>query len=512
MGGYMIKRVLIKELLSFDKVNLEFDRGLNVITGPSGAGKSIFINALLANFGLSTQEAKLCEVELKKLASLESEVFDLDEDELIIKAIKKDRVRFFLNEQNISKKALKELFSKHILYLSVRDKSGFENETLLNLLDSFAIKQDTNFATLLEEYQTLFSEYSTAKQKLEQIKSAIKESNERVEFLKFEIEKIKSINPKEGEYEELLEIKRKLSKLDKITELAANVEAIFNYEDSAYELFELLNKDSSYLSDALNQLRSDLDDIESLKEELNEVNIEEVLDRLSDLDALIKRFGSIAEANEYMQEKIAELEGFERIEEDYSALEEFCTQSLEKLKALANSLTTTRKEASKALEDEIYIFLKELKLPKLRFEFSKRELFELGADTLNVNLEGSKIETLSGGEFNRVRLALLSVAAKRDGGVIILDEIDANVSGDESIAIANMIANLAKNYQVFAISHQAHLSSKANTHILVKKEKNKSIALKLDKEQRVKEIARIVGGENFNQEALEFAKGLFGNK
>jgi len=294
-----------------------------------------------------------------------------------------------------------------------------------------------------------------------------------------------------------------------MSEILSEIEPIFEYEDKIAELFTMLNKESSYLSDALNQLRSDLEDIDTLKEELSEIDIEEVLNRLEELNTLIKRFGSISEANEYLEAKRKELESFEHIEESTKELEERLQNTLAQLQKEAKELSTLRKRAAKTIENELQGYLEALKLPKISFIFEAQELNALGIDRLNLSLEGSKIETLSGGEFNRVRLALLSVAAQNRAGVIILDEIDANVSGDESIAIANMISNLAKHYQVFAISHQAHLSAKANAHILISKQDKKSSATILDKEQRVAEIARIVGGEEYNEESLNFAKTLF---
>ena len=137
-----------------------------------------------------------------------------------------------------------------------------------------------------------------------------------------------------------------------------------------------------------------------------------------------------------------------------------------------------------------------------------KTLGENGSDSVDVQLGNSRTSTLSGGEFNRVRLALMVVSLSniKDGGVLILDEIDANVSGDESIAISNMIFKLSSVYQIFAISHQAHLASKANQHILVAKKDGKtSQALLLDKQGRVDEIARIIGGERPNEEAVNFA-------
>jgi len=504
----MINRVFIKELLSFEQIELEFANGLVVITGPSGAGKSVFMGAILANFGLANQESKLCEIEISKPNKLSSDVYELDE-EIIVKSLKKDRVRYFIDGQNISKKALKELFKDIVSYISVRDKSGFESENLIEILDNYIAKSDKSFFDILKQYRTKFQEYQENLANLNSLKAKIKESNERVEFLKFEIDKIKSLNIKNGEYDELLSVKKQLSKLDKIQELSGSIEAIFEFEDSVYELFNILDKDSSYFSDSLNQLRSDFEDIESLSEELNGIDIEEVLDRLEQLNSLIKRFGSIDEALKYLAEREEELASFEKIDEDLSELTAMVLKLEKELEEMASKISKTRLKASNDVAKELNSYLKELKLSGAKFEFSKKVLGESGIDEINLELNSTSVNNLSGGEFNRVRLALLTVGAVNNGGIIILDEIDANVSGDESIAIANMISKLSESFQIFAISHQPHLSSKANEHILVTKDGNKSRAILLDKEQRVQEIARIVGGENYNKEALEFAQKLF---
>jgi len=505
----MINRVFIKELLSFKNIDLEFKNGLIAITGPSGAGKSVFISSLLANFGLGNQEAKLCEVEIDRPKGLESEVYEL-EDEIVIKAIKKDRARLFIDGQNISKKALKELFKDYLSYISVRDKSGFENERLIELIDNYIAKKEVKFVNILTKYQDKYKLYKKKNLKLKEIENRIKEAAQRVEFLKFEIEKISKIDPKDGEYEELLTIKKQLSKIDKIKEIASRVEEIFGFEDSVYELFEMLDKESSYFSDAMNQLRSDFDDIEALSEGLADIDIEELLDRLEQISSLIKRFGNIDEAKKYLQECKDELSSFETIEEDVSSLKIDIKNLENELKKLAFNISKRRKSAKKEIEKELEGYLKELKLPKVEFEFKESELYELGCDEVSISMASTKVENLSGGEFNRVRLALLTVSAGGVGnkGVIVLDEIDANVSGDESIAIANMISKLSKSYQVFAISHQPHLSSKADEHILITKDSNGSYAKVLNDNERVKEIARIVGGESYNKEALEFAKKL----
>ncbi len=505
----MINRVFVKELLGFKEINLEFGRGLVVITGPSGAGKSVFMSSILANFGLANQEAKLCEIELSKPKDLDSDEFDL-EDDLVIRAIKKDRVRFFIDGQKISKKSLKELFKRYVSYISVRDKSGFESSELISLIDSYSKDKVSGFENLIVDYKSLFDKYIKLKKEYEKRVEDTKSATEKLEFLKYEIEKLEKLDIKVGEYDELMLVKKQLSKLEKISQLSQKIESIFDFEDSVYELFNLTNKDSSYFSDAMNQLRGDIDDIFALKDELGEVDIEDVLNRLEDLSSIIKRFGSEKEALEYLEAKKEELRSFETIEENIEELKKEIDDISKKLDKLALEIHNVRVKSSKMIEKELSLYLKELKLPDVRFSFTKVDINEFGIDKVDIDMDGIRVDSLSGGEFNRVRLALLTVGAKGvDNGVIILDEIDANVSGDESIAIANMISKLSNSFQIFAISHQPHLSSKANEHILITKDKNGSYAKILNKDERIKEIARIVGGENFTQEALNFAKELF---
>ncbi len=506
----MINRIYIKSLISFDEMELVLSGGLVVFSGPSGAGKSLLMNSILATFGYGIAEAKLCEISLKKPLRLKSEVYAL-EDELTLKAIKKEKVRYYLDGQNISKKTLHQLFLPFVQYLSVRDKGGFESRELIALIDNALMVKNKDFKKLKKEYQQRYLHYKSKVAELNGIKDRESKLAELIEFANFEIEKISSINPKVGEDEELLQVKHQLSRIDKVNDALSEANNIFNLEESVSEVYRLLEKDESAFVEMMNQLRADFEDIESLSEELSEINIEEVLDRLEKISGLKSRYGSIEEALNYLDLKKKELAGYQNIEADKSMLESFLTMELRELSTLAGQLTQARKKEARCLEEELAIYLDELKLPPIYFRFNNAmHLGEFGLDELTIDLDGSTASTLSGGEFNRVRLALMvvSLSGVREGGVLILDEIDANVSGDESIAIANMVAKLSTVYQVFAISHQAHLASKAKQHILISKEGKKSQATLLDLEGRVDEIARIIGGEKPNVEAIHFAKKL----
>ena len=504
----MIHRLLIRDLLSFREVKLEFAPGLVVLTGPSGAGKSLLMQAMLANLGIGQSDAKLCELEMDLPPGLESEELLL-EDPLVVRAVRKERSRFTLNDQTLSRKRLAELLAPAVEYLSVRDRGGFENERLLELLDAVAAAEDPVHARRLAEYRERYRLWRERARELERIREDEKRLADLIEFARFEIDKIASVDPKEGEYEELLAVKQRLSRLDRIREAAAETQAIFELEGRIEELYRLMDRDGSWFSDAMNQLRIDLEEIDAMAAELEEVDVEEVLDRLEKLSGLIRRYGSVAEALAYKAAKEEELAGYEHIEADKSELEAFLAEEERTLRALAAELSAGRKAAAELVTERIAPTLERLKLPALNFRFGEGALEERGSDRVDLELEGSATATLSGGEFNRLRLALMSVAAQgSEARIIFLDEIDANVSGDESIAIAEMIDALARRHQVFAISHQPHLSARAHQHILVRKEAGESVAESLDEAGRIREIARIVSGEEADAEATAFAAKL----
>jgi len=508
----MVRRIYLKDLISFEKAELELQKGLVVFSGPSGAGKSVLMNAVLSSFGYKMAEAKVCEISIDKPLKLQSDNYEL-ENEIVIKSIKRDKVRYYLDGQNISKKALNRLFRPFVKFLSIQDRGEFQSSELIELIDNSLSSKDKSFKKILKEYKKRYINYTKKLQEFNRIKSDELRLAELIDFATFEIEKIEAIEPKIGEDKELLKIKSQLSKIDKINNALYQANAIFEYEEWVNEIYKLLDKDNSYFIEMMNQLRADFEDINSLTEELAEVDIEYILDRLERISYLKNRYGGIEEAIAYAKKKKEELNSYKNIEKDKSLLESFLSIELNELITIANMISKKRRKESLILEKKLQKYLFELKLPTVKFIFDTISINGLGCDIVNLDLKGSRISTLSGGEFNRIRLALMavSISSIEDGGVLILDEIDANVSGDESIAIANMICKLSSAYQIFAISHQPHLASKANQHILITKTDDRSKAILLDKQGKIDEIARIIGGQKPNQEAINFAIELLKN-
>ena len=311
-----------------------------------------------------------------------------------------------------------------------------------------------------------------------------------------------------------MQLKKQLSRIDKINEALAKAEAIFALEGTVSEVFDLAEKEGGYFWDAMNQLRADFEEVQSLAEELEDTDVEALLDRLEKITDLKHRYGSIEEAISYCDAKEQELAGYERIEQDKSMLEQFLALELAELTTLSGRISQARMQQAQKMAQKISGYLSRLKLPEVRFQFEPVPLDGQGMDRIEMLMAQGSTATLSGGEHNRLRLALMVVSLEMGGGedgIIVLDEIDANVSGDESIAIADMIARLSDRYQIFAISHQPHLAAKAQQHILIDKRDGISRATVLDTEGRIKEIARIIGGEIPNDEAVAFARKLLGN-
>ena len=134
-----------------------------------------------------------------------------------------------------------------------------------------------------------------------------------------------------------------------------------------------------------------------------------------------------------------------------------------------------------------------------------------GIDEVFFELNSVALDTISSGEYNRLRLSLLTSMSEFDivdNGILFLDEIDANLSGKESDAISKVLIKLSKSYQIFAISHQPQLTSSADYHFLVDKLEGKSKVRLLNQSERINEIARMISGEKITNEAINFAKNL----
>ncbi len=505
----MINRIRIKKSILFDDLELNFSKNLIIFSGSSGSGKSVFMDTLLSGFGYKNVKSESLECVIDDKIDLEEYGID-SEEENIFRMVSSKSTRYFINGSQVSKKNLLQVSKSFINYLNLREFSEFENRNLLELLDLVARKKVSSHDKNLEEFKKLFYEYIEVSLELTKIEEEEKKVVELKEFATFEIEKIEEINPKLGEYEELMEQKKLLSKKEKIEEAISKASAIFELESNVVDALSLIEKDSSFFSEAINSLQIELESAKDELSELDELDIESLLDRLEDLSSLKSRYGSIEEALEYLGEKKEELKRYENIEFEKGELEVKKESLLKELHDSGKKLTKERKEALKILNHEIKEYCDKLFLEDIVFSIKEDEINVNGFDKIEVNLAKTTLGKVSSGELNRIRLAYLSVSSKyrQSGGVLILDEIDANLSGKESMSVAKVLKELSTTYQIFAISHQPQLSSFGEEHFLVYKDGDKSFVKKLQDDERVDELSRMISGEEVSQEAKEFAKKM----
>lgn len=506
----MIERFYLKDYLSFEVVDMELHSGLVVFTGPSGSGKSILMQSILSSVGLANCEAALCESQVAW--ELDTEKYGLENHDInVFRHIKKENSRYFVNNQSISRKTITDLSNNYLRHISLKDYSDFDNDNLLAILDTRIEKKQGSIYQLKDKYQKSFLEHKEVKAELLTIEEEERKIVELKEFALFEIQKIEEIDPKVEEDEELMQIKKELSQKEKAMEKIESANAIFQFEHQVSSALEFLDIESSFFDDAMNELRAIFDNATERFESLDETNIEEVLNRIEALGNLKRRYGTIKEALAYKEKKKLELEKYENIEFTKDTLVQKELSLAKELKILADKLTDLRKSEVDSFCSDLNKYLKELYLREGSVTLEK-ELYSLsGQDKIDLKLNNTGLQKISTGEFNRLRLAILVLKSEfmqKNGGVLMLDEIDANLSGEESMSVAKVLKQLSKNFQIFVISHQPQLTSMGDQHFLIYKQNNVSLVKELEFEQRVDEIARIISGEAISNEAKKFAKEL----
>lgn len=494
----MIKSIQIKNSSVFDDFILDFTPNFNVITGISGSGKSVFINFLLSAFGIKKSELDYLVLN-----------FDNGNSESLIINNKKYFLKKHNKIQKISKKELSEL-SFFVKYISFSNKSTnsinkFVGEIdILEILDSMIESFDNEFLQQKLNFKSLFLEFKEIEFKINTIQKNETHLQELIELTESEILNISKIDPKIGEYEELMSKKKLLSKKEKMQNA---IDILLNkLDDEVFKYLEILEIDYAIFKDSFFDIMSKVED-ESNKLLFIDHNIEDLLERISIISDLIRRYGSEENALNHLSSQIIKLDEYKNlsyIKNDLQQKYEFLKNEILKESLI---LSNKRKEAINELNFEFNKIVSALKISNVKLGLSKIDMKIFGEDKIDVLLNNKNKS--SSGEQNRIKLALLCLSGlfSKKTGVLILDEIDSNLSGEESESVAKLLKNLGKKYQIFAISHQIFMPLLCDYHYLVTKNNKSNIKL-LDDEGRINEIARIIGGSNKN-ETLKYAKVRF---
>lgn len=547
----MLSRILIKNYILIDELELELSDGLNIITGETGAGKSILINAIDIAFGAKVgkevikgdAEKAIIELTIVNKKQDISALFDengIDNcgEEIILsreitKSGSRSRVNGCLVNQDFMKH-FRELFidvhSQHQTYSFLQPKYH------IVLLDSYA---KSTCGDMLENYRAEYNEYREMISRLDELKNAADKTSEQIDFLRFQVNEIDEAQIKSpSEDEELNNELAVLENVEKLKDLTGSSYWTISGDDGAImdgllQIKMNLAKASGMDNSLEEQEKSLIDAIEILKDlssslreyssslENDEERINSIQERLFILEKLKRKYGGTLENVMTQGDALRkELENIEFSTQNIEDLEAKIREKRNKLEILAGEISEQRKNYAEVLSGLIVEKLEKLELPKVRFEihFDKCELGVNGLDKveflISTNIsEGLKplAKVASGGEISRVMLAIKTIFAQSDNiETVIFDEIDTGISGKTSQAVADEVKELAKYMQIIMITHQAIIASKSDRHFYVKKTQNDRTSVDisiLDGEAKLKAVAELAGGE-ITDESLKFAKTL----
>ncbi len=549
----MLLQLHVKNLALIDEVEVDFQKGLNILTGETGAGKSVLLGAIHLALGGKADKDMIRRGEEYALVELtflledkKQEAFfvqkDLTiEDGIVVLQRKLYPARnvYRLNGETVSASLLKEIAP---VLLDIYGQHDYQN--LINakkhqtILDSFL---DENATRLLIEIRDRYREYSKLVSELEAPEMDDVQRRKEIDFAQYEIKEIEQASLKVGEEEELSEYLKRAENAERIlSTLCESLNCLSGMNRSAEELLdramqelslakdfdetvfsysERLNEISSLLSDLNREMKDYCDELEFDPKELSNAR-----NRYDEINRLEMKYGKTIEAvisySEHRKEYVKELEekagGREALKTKLDAQKEELTQ-------LCENLTDIRTKEAKHLEKEIMHALKELNFLKAEFEISvspKESFTENGKDEIAFLISTNPGEVLkpiqqiaSGGELSRIMLALKTVLAKREEiNTLIFDEIDSGISGKTAWKVSEMLGKLSKDHQIICITHLPQIAAMADCHYEISKMETdgstKTKIFKLSEEQSLNEIGRLLGGEELTDSVMNNAKEL----
>ncbi len=563
----MISNIYIENYAIIDEISVRFHHGLNVITGETGAGKSIVIEALGLALGerantdvirIGTNRAVVeCEVNVSGTQQdevnqiLTAEDIPRDYPLILRREIRNNgRSRAFINDTPCTVNLLKSVGELIVdMHGQHEHQSLLDADTHIRFLDDYA-----DHEPLLEKVKEEYQNFREIEKRFGKLYKKQKELSEKEDLYKFQLNEIKSANPKAGEIDELEQQRNILSNSQRIAELVQTLQQLMYEGDSsvydelvrAYELLdELANIDDSinpYLEECnsaavtVKEIGNFLNhyggNVESDPGQLNQIEV-----RIVVLRKLMKKFGpTLDDVIAYQKKLEIMLDEFESFDTEISRLSDKKQQIAMQLATACENLHESRESAAKDFSSSTEHILQRLGMEHARFnvqvnyrEFESSEVLigEMpvevdmdGADRVEFHIttnpgEGEKplAQIASGGEISRTMLSIKSVLAGKDGiSTVIFDEIDIGISGRISRIVGEELRHLSKYHQVICITHLPQIASLGDVHYMVGKqivgERTTTEIKELDHEKRVEEIASLVGGETISNATLDNAREL----
>ena len=549
----MLRELRLNNLAIIKNLDLEFNEGLISLTGETGAGKSIILDGISLLIGersnlemIRTGEESLfaegvfdlSEVQKEKLNKLG---FEIEDDELIISRYfyRNSKSKITVNGMRMTVSKLKELMRNVLDLVGQHEHQYLLNKNYhLGLLDRFL---DKNGQELAKEIRNNVSSLKTINKKIEEIETEKFRIMEKKDILEFQSNEIANLSLKENEDNELEEEYKILFNAGKISEKLEN--SIQRLKEGEYSVINSLGKikknleQLSDISETYSELKEkieniiyEVDDIgyslEDMVEnvESDDVRLEKVISRIDEINKLKLKYGSTIEeilAFREENEKKLSLIKFENNE-----LEVLKKEKEEKTKLYfenSQKLREIRKKVAEKLEKTINVQLKDLNMANSKFKvaFSEKTVISSkGMDDVEfmmVTNLGENYKPLakiaSGGEISRIMLALKTVFSSVDNiSVLIFDEIDTGISGETVRKVAEKLKELSGTVQVICVTHSPQIAGKSNQQFFIKKEIENNVTetkvRELNTDERIREIARIISGDNITETSIEHAKEI----
>ncbi|NLZ76956.1 MAG: DNA repair protein RecN [Spirochaetales bacterium] len=555
----MLDRLQIHNYALIEDRQIGFEEGFTVITGETGAGKSIILGALSMLMGekvdshviRSGSESATVNASFTFGEGVDGEIraflaereIELGDDGLLLsRTIRSNgRSSALLQGRMVPRSDLGELASRLFEISAQKDH--------LSLLKSEAQRTalDRSGECLKEkaDYQKRWSELQLLKKELDERKALFEAALREEEFLRFAEEELDAIDPKEGEDEELKEEIRRLSSFEQIHEALTRCSSLLHSFESSSVLASLrgakqeldpaakADRSLEGFTARLEESAIEVQDIyESLRDRLSSLTFsEEELDRLqgrlAQIQRVKKKYGpSLERVLEFRVEIARKLSMREDGEIQLSRLEKRIAEQESLLLEAGEALRARRKRAAALLAGNVEKRLRTLGMKEAVFEIRFREIPPAphGLDEIsfmicaNPGLDLHPIaEVASGGELSRIMLALKVTLARQDElPTLIFDEVDAGIGGAVAVSVAKELEELGRTHQVIVITHLASIASKANVHLTVSKVVEAGMShsriKRVEGEERVREIARMLSGESASEESLTHARLLLGGR
>lgn len=541
----MLRSLHVENYVLIDSLDVDFPKGLIIITGQTGAGKSILLGALSlltgakADAGIISEGADSLIVEAVFDSSaeiagiLEKEDIPCHDEDIIIRRVvfSSGRSRSFINDCPVSvgllgdlSSLLVDIHSQHQNLLLAR--SDFQ----LSLLDSFA-----QCGELLSSCRKAWAEYRTLERELEQTRSQMQELQSKRDYNQAQYEQLALAKIKPGEIEELELEQKSLANAEQIKEQYASARNLLELHQQLRDAQRAVEKAGRFvpsmqeLENRIESARIEIDDILSEIEQAD-ASLEVSADRLNALEERLGLLYSLERKhNVHSEEELLQIQQqfadalaqSDNLEFSIDALEKRCLQARKTYDSLAEKIHLERTKAAPLLAESLEKRIRGLELEKARFELelSTGECTENGFDKVCYRFSSNSgacqelAKCASGGEMSRIMLCIKELMAKyRNMPTMIFDEIDTGVSGSVAHKMGRMICDMGAYMQVFAITHLPQVAASGQAHFLVSKfERNGrtvSSISRLDKEARLQEIARMLSGESITAESLANAKSL----